>query len=192
MANIKVSEMTEATSFDDGDYTMIIQANQNKKIAKENIFSNLENEITANANGISTINNNIGDLSDLETEDKSSVVNSINELKNTTTLWEGAEFPAGKTYTLTDNIYNYRFAIVEGQWGNKFVIPIIPGNTYFNGGMNYPLGNGTAMATTGLNASIVNDGLGISVTYFRQLTHNQNSNHGGFESPQLYKIIGIK
>ena len=31
MANIKVSEMTEATSFDDGDYTMIVQANQNNR-----------------------------------------------------------------------------------------------------------------------------------------------------------------
>lgn len=131
-------------------------------------------------------------------EIKSVVNNNANELNNTNNkfnnviLWEGAELPAGKTYTLTDNIFNYRLAIIEGQWGNKFVIPIISGNNYFNGGMNYPLGNGTAMATTGLNASIVNNGLGISVTYFRQLTHNQNSNHGSFENPQLYKIIGVK
>lgn len=192
MANIKVSEMTEATSFDDGDYTMIVQANQNKKISKENIFSDLENEISTNTSDISTINNNIGDLSDLETEDKSSVVNSINELKNTTTLWEGSELPAGKTYRLTDNIYNYRLAIVEGQWGNKFVIPIIQGNTYFNGGMNYPQGNGINMITTGISGSIVDNGASVSITYFRQLTHTQNGNHGGFENPQLYKIIGIK
>lgn len=72
MANIKVSEMTEATSFDDGDYTMIVQANQNKKISKENILGDIENNI-------STLNTNIGDLSNLETEDKSSLVNAINE-----------------------------------------------------------------------------------------------------------------
>ncbi len=75
MANIKVSEMTEATAFDDGDYTMIVQANQNKKISKENILGDIEDDI-------STINSNIGNLSNLETDDKSSVVNSINELKN--------------------------------------------------------------------------------------------------------------
>lgn len=38
MANIKVSEMTEATEFNSNDYTMIVQANQNKKINKENMF----------------------------------------------------------------------------------------------------------------------------------------------------------
>lgn len=78
MANIKVSEMIEATSFDDGDYTMIVQANQNKKISKENMLS----DIPTIQNNISTINNNIGDLTNLETSDTSSLVNAINELKN--------------------------------------------------------------------------------------------------------------
>lgn len=56
MANIKVSEMTEATSFDDGDYTMIVQANQNKKISKENMMQSVENDITAIDNKISNFN----------------------------------------------------------------------------------------------------------------------------------------
>lgn len=43
MANIKVSELTEAVSFEDEDYTMIIQGNQNKKISKENMLNNLAN-----------------------------------------------------------------------------------------------------------------------------------------------------
>lgn len=64
MANIKVSEMTEASVFDDGDYTMIVQANQSKKISKENMFSGIEE--------------NIGDLSNLETQNKTSIVNAIN------------------------------------------------------------------------------------------------------------------
>lgn len=155
-------------------------------------LNKIEQGIYDNSEDIVTVNTNIGDLADLETSDTSSLVDSINSVINNVILWQGEELPAGKTYTLTDNIYNYRFAIIEGQWGNKFVIPIISGNNYFNGGMNYPLGNGTGMITTGLNASIVNDGLGISVTYFRQLTHNANSNHGGFENPQLYKIIGVR
>lgn len=78
MANIKVSEMTEATSFDDGDYTMIVQANQNKKISRENIFTDLENEISANTNNISNIDAKIGELTNLKTTVKSDVVNSIN------------------------------------------------------------------------------------------------------------------
>lgn len=68
MADIKVSEMTEATTFDDNDYTMIVQANQSKKIAKTNMFND--------------INTNIGDMSSLETTDKSSLVNAINEIEN--------------------------------------------------------------------------------------------------------------
>ena len=80
MANIKVSEMTEATSFDDGDYTMIVQANQNKKITRENILGDVEDDISAINTNISTINTNIGDLSNLQTLDKSSLVGAINSV----------------------------------------------------------------------------------------------------------------
>lgn len=110
-------------------------------------------------------------------------------------LWEDSEgiTPAGQTINLNDNIYNYRFAVIEGQWGNKLIIPILANNTYFNGGMNYPKGDGSSMVTTGLNATIINDGTDISITYFRQLEHIVNSNHDtSFTSPKLYKIIGIK
>lgn len=44
MASVKVSEMVEATHFDDNDYAMIVQGNQNKKISKENMFKNNPNE----------------------------------------------------------------------------------------------------------------------------------------------------
>lgn len=40
MANIKVSELPTATQFNDDDYTMIIQNNTTKKIAKENMYRN--------------------------------------------------------------------------------------------------------------------------------------------------------
>lgn len=62
MANIKVSEMTEATSFDDGDYTMIVQANQNKKISHENILGNIKDDISTINNNISLINTNISNI----------------------------------------------------------------------------------------------------------------------------------
>ena len=86
MANIKVSEMTEATSFDDGDYAMIVQANQNKKISKENML--LE----------------VGELSNLETTNKSNIVNSINEVNSIATnnakdnIYSLNEIDTGKTW----------------------------------------------------------------------------------------------
>lgn len=93
MANIKVSEMTEATSFDDGDYTMIVQANQNKKISKENML--LE----------------VGKLSNLETTNKSNIVNSINEVNNIATnnakdnIYSLNEIDTGKTWIDGKPIY---------------------------------------------------------------------------------------
>ena len=65
MANIKVSEMTEASVFDDGDYTMIIQGNANKKISHENMLGDIKD--------------NIGNLSNLTTTDKTDLVSAINE-----------------------------------------------------------------------------------------------------------------
>lgn len=59
MANIKVSEMTEATSFNNGDYTMIVQANQSKKISKENLFDGIEDEISTLTNQVLNITGQI-------------------------------------------------------------------------------------------------------------------------------------
>lgn len=62
MANIKVSEMTEATVFDDGDYAMIVQGNQNKKISKENMFQLITDNIDEITDNIDTINTNISNI----------------------------------------------------------------------------------------------------------------------------------
>lgn len=125
MANIKVSEMTEATSFDNGDYTMIVQANQNKKISKENIFSNLENEISTNASDISTINTNIGNLSSLETDDKTSVVSSINELKERE-IYSNNEVKTNKIWIDGKPIYRKVFYVSSlPNTGSLFIDPNI-------------------------------------------------------------------
>lgn len=93
MANIKISEMTEATIFDDGDYTMIVQANQNKKISKENMLSE------------------VGELSNLETINKSNIVNSINEVNNIATnnakdnIYSLSETDTGKIWIDSKPIY---------------------------------------------------------------------------------------
>ena len=81
MANIKVSEMTEATSFDDGDYTMIIQSNGNKKISHENILGDIETNISTNTSNITALDTEIGNITNLTTTDKTSVVNAINSIK---------------------------------------------------------------------------------------------------------------
>ena len=46
MANIKVSEMATATTFEDDDYTMIVQSNKNKKITRANILGGIESDIS--------------------------------------------------------------------------------------------------------------------------------------------------
>lgn len=107
MANIKVSEMTEATSFDDGDYTMIVQANQNKKIARENILGDIEDDISTINTNISSINTNIGDLTQLKTASKDNLVNSINSLTSYT-LFENSQ-GTNNSITLSDSKDNYTY-----------------------------------------------------------------------------------
>jgi len=86
MANIKVSELTEATTFENDDYTMIVQANQSKKITKENLLNDVNNNISNIENDILDINTTIGDTEELKTVDKTDVVNSINSIMPTI-LW---------------------------------------------------------------------------------------------------------
>ena len=109
MANIKVSEMTEATSFDDGDYTMIVQANQNKKISKENML--LE----------------VGELSNLETTNKSNIVNSINEVNSIA------------TNNAKDNIYSLSETDTGKIWidGKPIYRKVIDFGTLPNAGVKY-------------------------------------------------------
>lgn len=56
MANIKVSEMTEATQFNNSDYVMILQTNSNKRISKTNMLNGYAKE----ANVETSINNVAG------------------------------------------------------------------------------------------------------------------------------------
>lgn len=110
MANIKVSEMTEATSFDDGDYTMIVQANQNKKIVKENLLGNIEA--------------NIGDLSQLETSDKTNLVNAVNEIKNSKNYLVQTFSNASCTQNSSNNLAGVN--LTTGVW-------VVVGNFKYSG-----------------------------------------------------------
>ena len=110
MANIKVSEMTEATSFDDGDYAMIVQANQNKKISKENMIGNIEN--------------NIGNLTNLATEDKTSLVNATNEIVNGKEYIEQGFTSASCTQNTLNNLAG--LTLSKGTW-------VVVGNFNYSG-----------------------------------------------------------
>ena len=113
MANIKVSEMTEATSFDDGDYTMIVQANQNKKISKENILGDIEN--------------NIGNLTELETTDKSNIVKSINEVNaiavnnEKNNVYSETEIDTGKKWLNNKSIYKKTILLSSPSTINQWI-----------------------------------------------------------------------
>lgn len=107
MANIKVSEMTEATLFDDSDYAMIVQSNQNKKISKENMLSSVEEHILDTNNEITKLRIALG-------------------IENDT-------YDAEKTYNTSDlvvknhNIYECKEDNVTGTWDiTKWnLIPVI-------------------------------------------------------------------
>lgn len=93
MANIKVSEMTEATVFDDDDYAMIVQANQNKKITKINMMAEVESEITDIEDEINSITDDIGDIE-----------NEISDINGTVLF----EYTNQNPTTLNDTIANYK------------------------------------------------------------------------------------
>ena len=152
MANIKVSEMTEATSFDDGDYTMIVQANQNKKISKENILGNIENNI-------STLNTNIGDLSNLETADITSIVNSINSL-TPKILWTNPNPSSAISSTQEITLLSNDYDILE-----VFYIQVTNGNLCYSS--RFLKGNSTRMRIH------TPDGTNI----YRELTYNNNTSY---------------
>ena len=110
MANIKVSEMTEATVFDDGDYTMIIQGNTSKKISHENMLGDIED--------------NIGNLSNLTTTNKTDLVSAINETNTNITnitgqiLWTNPSPTsafATQNITLSSSDYDMYEAIFYGS-----------------------------------------------------------------------------
>ena len=134
MANIKVSELPTATSFEDDDYVMIVQSNTNKKITKENMYGNYNyssNEIVVgkwiddrpiyrkiiNYNGTLSagVNNITHGISDFD-----SIINISGFVPGTT------QYPLGAfvntTYFLTlEYVDATNVAVHVGSgWGNAF------------------------------------------------------------------------
>lgn len=180
MANIKVSEMTEATVFDDGDYAMIVQANQNKKISKENMIGNIEN--------------NIGDLTDLETPDKTNLVNAINS-NLPVVLYENSSGTDSSTIPLNDSASNYsKIEIYFGEASDyKFGLALQsvynPNEKYINL-FGFSVRNNTEIQLKGGTYYINNDTITRNIS--RAVTLETNSVTLWDSNVKIYKVLGYK
>lgn len=195
MANIKVSEMTEATSFDDGDYTMIVQANQNKKITRENILGDIEGDISTNATNISTINTNIGDLTNLQTPSTENLVNAINS--NLPVILYDNTDGSNATITLLDSVENYSYIEIYYTDNQKM---------YYEGKKFTDINNKnitiSVMATGGshgffhriCNYSVVDNTISPTYYAYYALANNKTISDFNYNTNYVYitKVIGYK
>lgn len=110
------------------------------------------------------------------------------------TLWEDANGiqPNGQSLDLNDNIYNYRFIIWIGEYGNNCFIPIIPNDSNLFGGGMQPSVSRNIFYTFGVQSYITHGGEKISVDSYCTIGHNSNGSHAVMWSPLLYKIIGVR
>ena len=191
MANIKISEMTEATVFDDGDYTMIVQANQNKKIARENILGDIEDDISTINTNISSINTNIGDLTQLKTASKDNLVNSINNLCPTI-LYSNVEGSA-TNITLSDNIENYDFyEITFSRGGNGYNTVRMSTDFLTNVCLITSFYSGNLYRIYMANISISGTSLTRNYARYFNISDNVGLATGQESSVLIYKVIGYK
>lgn len=120
MATIKISEMPSATTFEDDDYAMIVQSNNNKKITKANMLSD------------------VGDKTNLTTTNKTNLVSAINEVNtkapNYSNLITLCNWTTGTSeiVTLNDDITKYSRLVIlisadnSDSSGNAFMAIINP------------------------------------------------------------------
>lgn len=90
MANVKISELATATQFNNNDYTMIIQSNENKKITKSNMLN--------------SVNVAIGDITTLKTNDTTNIISGINSIMDAE-VYSTTEVKTNKTWIDNKPIY---------------------------------------------------------------------------------------
>ena len=191
MANLKVSEMTEATTFDDNDYTMIIQANQSKKISKENMLGGIETDIESIETDIENIETSIGNLTELETADKTNLVDSINSLMPVE-LYSNDE-GTFNNITLNDDISNYSYYEIiyarenEGYSSIKMPTDYITGVCFMN---SIYLNN--ILRIYSANITISGTTLTRNYDTYLNFTGENQLNFGRVLSLYIYKVIGYK
>lgn len=125
----KISELDTLNTADNNDVLVIndISENDTKKITKQNLLKEVNSNISSSIQNLSDdIYNNvytkseIGNISALETTDKTTIVNSINELvegqlgikTNKILATPNAFLNAGQTYNFSDSVANQTNGIV--------------------------------------------------------------------------------
>ena len=137
--------------------------NKNENIADKNKVNDTDlNEIK---NVVNENDDSIGNLSNLSTEDKSSIVNSINELtkKGVFNLWSGDVTSSNTAINLNDNYTNYDFIVVISRNDyaatpsrlNRLYTLMIPVALLIAGGTYYYFSVGTN-ATQSIEFTAVN------------------------------------
>ena len=124
MANIKVSEMTEATTFEDDDLAMIVQSNQNKKITKVNMLSDVTSDISDIQENITDINTNIGDITTLKTNVITNIVSGINSMMDAE-VFSTTEVLTNKIWTDGKLIYKRTFSGSYTSSSSRVVIELM-------------------------------------------------------------------
>lgn len=140
---------------------------------------------TTNANNISTINANIGTLSNLNTTEKSNLVGAINEVNTNYKayiLYENANGVSSGTINLSDSFKNYKeIDVITNLGGNKRLTPqyqsifsICTTEFYDTLYQNY------LVATFSENTLTINK----NGSYYSNTDHSANA--------KIFKIIGYK
>lgn len=151
-------------------------------------LNKIEQGIYNNSEDIATVNTNIGDLTDLETSDKTSVVNAINSTVPKV-LWENpnpATNFATQTVTLSEPIENFRYytLICYQATDNRYSIS----NTAKSG-------DGIRMSTVGaslMNYRDITSISGTSCTFSQTTAYSSYAGTGTTANQRLipFQIIG--
>lgn len=143
-------------------------------------LNKIENGIEAIDNDVSTINNNIGDLTDLETSDTSSLVSAVNSLRPIV-LFEGAS--TNTTINLSDNVNNYTFIIITlFASGEYFTVYCL---APFNKKENATIWNGGSYLR---GAEFILNGTTLTFNWKKY----GNFSDTGTENITVYKVVGYK
>lgn len=80
--NTSIADINKVKASDLNEIKTVVNQNDDNTTTNTTEINTVKSDIETIETNISTINTNIGDLNNLETTDKSSVVNSINEINN--------------------------------------------------------------------------------------------------------------
>lgn len=158
--------------------------NPQPSIARENKCTNTDlNEIKSVVN---TNDDNVGDLSNLNTTDKTSIVGAINEIiPKLVPLWTGSNNTIGASLPLSDSVENYDFILLTATMfaHSSTLVPVEE--------IEYGTTNNIVWNVGPLESSSVYSI--ASVSFSNSTTaYIQNIHHSGWNACNITGIYGIK